>query len=605
VSSRPSFFAELRRRNVLRAGVLYAGAAWAFGQGLSQFSPALGLPDWTTRWFLIACAIGFPFWIAFAWFYEITPGGIKRESEIAPADSIAHLTGRKLDFWIIGILAVAVVLLLTNTFVWHKGAGLQGGTDAPTVPEDSIAVLPFVNRSADRSQDYFSDGISEDMLNLLAKVPKLKVISRSSSFSFKGKNVPLNQIAQTLGVAYILEGSVQLAGRTLRISAQLVDARRDRTVWSQSWDRDHTLGDVFKIQDEIAGAVVGQLKLKLLGKAQAIDPDAYATYLQARQLVQQSTLAGWAQAIPLLQQVLVAAPDYAPAWEQLETIYVNQALFGQRSIPEGLRLSQEAIDKELAADPDYASAYADLGYNEMVFTGDLAAAARHFERALTLDPGDAGILDNASGLAEILGRLDLAIALDKAQLARNPVSVMGYRNLGTYYFYARRPDDAIASYLTALRLSPDATSTHASLGLALLQKGDAEAALAAAQKETDEGSRMLALAVIYHALGRQEESERILAEMIAKGEKEGSYYIAEVLAYRNEAGRAFAWLDKAQQYRDPGLADIVVDPLLDNLRKDPRWLPLLRKLGKAPEQLDKIRFNVPLPAAADSARGKS
>jgi hypothetical protein len=193
---RRSLFSELRRRNVFRAAILYVGAVWAFGQGFSQFSPALGLPDWATRWFLVAAAIGFPFWILFAWFFEFTPDGLKRESEIDPAQSMTAHSSRKLDFAIIGVLSVAVVLLLTNTFVWHKGAGLGGDADNAPASDYSIAVLPFVNRSSDKEQEYFSDGISEELLNLLNKVPQLQVTARTSSFYFKGKDIKLPEIAR-------------------------------------------------------------------------------------------------------------------------------------------------------------------------------------------------------------------------------------------------------------------------------------------------------------------------------------------------------------------------------------------------------------------------
>ena len=248
------FFFELKRRNVIRAALLYLGGVWAFGQGLSQFSPAIGLPDWATRWFLVAAAVGFPFWIAFAWFYEFTPEGLKRESEIDPADSITTYTGKKLDRWIIAIMGVAIVLLLTNTFVWHKGAGLSADADNMPIPEHSIAVLPFVNMSSDKEQEYFSDGISEDLLNLLAKIPELQVTARTSAFSFKGKDAAQRDIAHQLHVAHLFVGSVRKIGNAVRISAQLVDAATDTQRWSQTWDR--KLDDVFAIQDEIAATVV-------------------------------------------------------------------------------------------------------------------------------------------------------------------------------------------------------------------------------------------------------------------------------------------------------------------------------------------------------------
>lgn len=591
-------FAELARRNVLRAGALYLGAVWALAQGIAQLGPAIGLSDEVTRWFLIAAVIGFPFFLAFAWFYEFTPDGLMRESEIAPEQSVKAHTGRKLDFAIIGVLAVAVVLLLTDRLMLRHAVN---ETAAAVVPEASIAVLPFVNRSADKGQDYFADGISEDMLNLLAKVPKLKVISRSSSFSFKGKDVPLKEIAATLGVAYILEGSVQRADNTLRISAQLVDARHDQNVWAQRWDR--PLEDVFKIQDEVAAAVVGQLKLKLLGKAQAIDPEAYAGYLQARQLIQQGSRAGYAQAIPLLQQVLAKVPGYAPAWDMLAMTYMNQAASGSRPVDEGARLAREAINQALAAEPDYAPIYARLGWLELAFGNELAASTLHFERALALDPGDPGILRNAASLASSLGRLNQAIALNKASLALDPVSATLYYNLANDYYSARHPDEAITNYRTALRLSPGYSSAQAHLALALLQRGDASAALDAVQKEPEEAWRMIALPIVYHALKRTVDADAALAELISKYAKEAPYNIAYVWADRGDADQAFAWLDKAQEYQDPGLSGIAGIPLFDSLKKDPRWLPLLRKLGYAPEQLAKIQFKITLPdsAATDAA----
>jgi TolB-like protein/tetratricopeptide (TPR) repeat protein len=580
-----SLFAELRRRNVIRAAILYIGAVWALAQGISQLGPSVGAPEWTTRWFLVAAAIGFPFWIAFAWFFEFTPEGLKLESEIDPKDSITAHTGKKLDRWIFAIMGLAIVLLLADRFVPRHSVG--------AVPEHSVAVMPFLDLSEAKDQEFLSDGISEDVLNLLARVPKLRVISRSSSFSFKRKDVPLPQIAQMLGVAYILEGSVRRAGKTLRISAQLVDARSDQNVWSGAFDRQ--MDDVFAIQDEIAGAVVGQLKLKLLGKARAIDPSAYEVYLQARQLARQGSRESIEHAIVLFKQVLAKAPGYAPAWGQLTSIYANQANDGSRPVQEALSLAREAANQALAADPDYAPVHSQLGWIEMTFTGDLSAAARHMERALALDSSSEAVVGNAAGLALTLGRLDLAIALNKAALVLDPLDGTVHINLGFIDLAAHRWDDAIASFRTGLHLSPGYVNARASLGIALLQKGDAAAALVEVQKEPEEAYRKIALAIVYYGLGRKVEADATLAELIGKYEKDGPYNIAAVLAYRNEADRAFEWLDKAHAHSDPGLAQIAIEPLFANLHNDPRWLPFLRKVGKDPETLAKIEFKVALP----------
>jgi TolB-like protein len=306
-----NFFAELKRRNVIRAAILYVGAVWALAQGISQLGPSVSAPEWATRWFLVAAVIGFPFALVLSWFYEFTPEGLKRESEIAPGESITHRTGRKLDVAIIGVLTVAVVLLLTDRLVLRHG--VNETTSAP-IPEKSIAVLPFVNMSEDKANEYFSDGISEELLNLLAKIPQLQVTARTSSFAFKGKETSIPEIARTLHVAHVLEGSVRKAGNSVRITAQLIKAGTDTHLWSQTYDR--KLDDIFAIQDEIAADVVKQLKVTLLGaapKARTTDPEAYALYLQAVQLGRQFTAEAFQQSDALYRKVLAIDPRYVPA----------------------------------------------------------------------------------------------------------------------------------------------------------------------------------------------------------------------------------------------------------------------------------------------------
>ena len=594
-------FKELKRRNVLRAGVLYAGAVWALGQGLSQFSPALGLPDWVTRWFLVAAAIGFPFWIAFAWFYEFTPSGLKRESEIDPADSIAHHTGRKLNYWIFGVMAVAIVLLLTNTFVLRHGVNEQAAIVAPA---NSIAVLPFTNESSDRQQDYFADGIAEDLLNLLTEVRPLRVAARTSSFAFKGKDLGIAEIAAKLHVANVLEGSVRKAGDEMRITAQLVRASDGYQVWSQSYDR--KLDDIFAIQDSIAADVVKNLKIKLLGALPTVrptNPQAYALYLQARQLGRQFTADAWKSSNALYRQALAIDPHYVPAWHGVGSNFANMAIFGVVPNAQGLRQAREAAEKAQAIDPDYAPAPALLGGIAMV-QSDLPGAARHLQRALALDPTELGVLGTSANLLLNLGRVSSAIAVNEYIVARDPVNPVLLFNLGGNYVMAGRYDEAIAKFRTGLSLSPGYSAAHLVLGEALLLKGDAEAALAQMQQEKIEVLRLFGSALAYHALGQKAQSDAALAILIAKHTRDSPYLIAEVYAFRGETDLAFAWLDKAAQYADPVLSQgTQVDPLLDKLHADPRWLPFLRKLGYAPEQLAKIEFTVTVPGAAGANSG--
>ena len=588
-----SLFSELKRRNVIRATVLYLGTVWALTQGIAQLAPVVGAPDWVARWFLVACAIGIPFWIAFAWFYEFTPKGLKRESEIDPADSTAHRSGRKLDSAIIAVLAVAIVLLLTDRFVLRHGVNEQVAFPAS---DRSIAVLSFVNRSPDKDQEYFSDGISEELLNLLAKIPQLRVTARTSSFAFKGQKIGIPEIARRLHVAHILEGSVQKAGNRVRITAQLVDAGSDQQLWSQTWDRQ--LDDIFKVQDEIARDVVKELKVRLLGAAPTVrttDTQAYAFHLQAKALGRQLTPEALAKSDELYRRVLAIDPGYAPAWGGLADNFLNKATIGVLSNREGLARAREADEKALSIDRDYAPARAGLGFIALYGDNDLAGAARHFERALALDPTSLDVLVNAANLLRNLGRADQALALEEAIVSRDPVDVRWLYVLGYSQRCTGRYDAAIASYRTLLSLNPGHGGAHYQLGVALLLKGDTKAALAEIERETSDPWRMVGLPMAYHALGREADSDQALAALIARWEKDAPYNISYVQAYRGDADKAFEWLGKAVEYHDPGLGEIVGENLFAKIHADPRWLPFLRKLGKAPEQLARIDFKVPFP----------
>ena len=397
-------------------------------------------------------------------------------------------------------------------------------------------------------------------------------------------------------MAHVLEGSVRKAGNSVRITAQLIKAGTDTHLWSQTYDR--KLDDIFAIQDEIAADVVKQLKVTLLGaapKARTTDPEAYALYLQAVQLGRQTTAEAFQQSDALYRKVLAIDPRYAPAWDGLARNFINEA--GQGLLPnkEGYAQAREAAMKALAIDPDYAPAHARLGYIAMYGDNDLAGAAQHFERALALDPADLNVLGNSATLLASLGRLDEALALDEALVRRDPVNVTALFNLGYHQRMAGRFDAAIASYRTVLSLAPGRGGAHAQLGDALLLKGDAQGALAEIEQETSELWKMIGLPMAYHALGRKADSDAALAALIAKYEKDAPYNIAYVYAFRGEADKAFAWLDKAVEYGDPGLSEIVTENLFDKIHGDPRWLPFLRKIGKAPEQLAKIEFKVTLP----------
>jgi Tfp pilus assembly protein PilF len=389
---------------------------------------------------------------------------------------------------------------------------------------------------------------------------------------------------------------VRKAGNQVRITAQLIDARSDTHLWSQTYDR--PMNDIFAVQDEIAAAVVEQLKLKLLGappKAQTTEPEAFALLMQARHFVRQGTDEGMEQALASYRQVLSIDPGYAAAWAGLAHMYLLQAQGDGPRRNEAYVLAREAVGKALALDPDCADAHRVLGNMTLAERHDLAMAARHFTRALALDPASSDILRNAAFLARNLGRYEEAIAIGKYAIARDPVSSLAHVTLGLVYEGAGYYDVAIESMRTALRLSPGRAGVHAEIGYSLLLKGEKEVALAEMKLEPDESSRLCGLAIAQYALGQRAESDAALRELTDKHGQDDPYGIAWVYAFRGEADPAFEWLEKTIQSRAPGLFGMVGNRLLDNLHDDPRWLPFLRKVGMAPEQLKAIQFDVTLP----------
>ncbi len=600
-----SLFTELKRRNVLRIGAAYLVGAWLIVQVAGTVLPMFEAPAWLPRTIVIVLVICFVPALIFAWVFEITPAGLKRESDVDRSQSLAPHTGKTLDRIIMVVLALALGYFAFDKFVLSESrevtiaeeAHQAGRTEAlvGTYGEKSIAVLPFIDMSADKDQEYMSDGIAEELLNLLAKIPELRVISRSSAFSYKGKDIKLSDVARELNVAHILEGSVRKAGNQVRITAQLIEARSDTHLWSETYDR--TLDDIFAIQDEIAAKVVEQLKITLLGEAPKVvhtDPEAYALFLQARYLSLQFTSEGFEQSNALYQQALAIDPNYAAAWAGMARNCINQAGNGLRPIDEGYPLAREMLQKALAIDPDYAPAHARLGWIAMSYDNDLATAARHMERALALEPTNLDIIGNAANLLVSLGRLDEAISLQQYVTAQDPVNPFGHANLGYFHSLAGHWELAIASNRTSLRLSPGSIGDHYGIGVSLLFTGKAEAALEEMRQEPSEPFRLAGLAMAHHALGQTIESDAALEQLIAKYAVEWAYRIATVMAYRNEFDQVFDTLAKAAEYNSSN-PDIPFDNLLANVHADPRWLPFLESIGKSPAQLDAIKFRVTLP----------
>ncbi len=478
-------------------------------------------------------------------------------------------------------------------------SGITETGPAVSAERHSIAVLPFADMSPDRSQEYFADGISEELLNLLTRIPELRVTARTSSFSYKGKDVGIPEIARQLRVAHVLEGSVRKSGDRVRIGAQLVRAVGGFHVWSQTWDR--KLDDIFTIQDEIAADVVKQLRISMLGDTpttRKTDPEAYALYLRSIQLARQTVKDGFEKSDALLRRVLEIDPEYAPAWATLATNFGNKAVAGLMPPEEGFARAREANTEALRIDPQYAPAYAGLAFDAMYGEGDFAAAAQYLERATTLDPANPRALGNAATLLNLLGRCDEAVTLWEAITVRDAVNVSSLFNQGTSQLNAGRLDDAIASYRIVLSLSPGNGVAHYQIGVARLLGGDAHGALTEFDQEAVEVFRMIGLPMAYHALGRKAESDAALSRLVTAHRKDAAYNIAGVHAFRNEPDLAFEWLETER--RNAGtFAEIVSDPLFASLHVDPRWVPFLREVGKAPEQLAEIPFVVAAPGEPD------
>jgi len=580
-----NLWSRLRRRKVVQLGIAYAAGAWGFLQGLAYVSSLLEWPAQLQKLTGLALLIGLPVVLVLAWFH-----GDRGHRRVTRTE-LAILT---------------LLFLLGGGLFWryqHVSETARVATPpAPIAPaavltnDKSIAVLPFVNMSSDPEQEYFSDGLSEELLNLLAQVPQLRVIARTSSFSFKGKEADIAEIARRLNVTHVLEGSVRKSGDTLRITAQLIRTADSSHLWSRTYDRPVT--DVFAVQDEIAAAVVNELKIKLLNaapKAKTTDPKAYALFLQAREIGRQFTEAGFEQSNSLYQQSLALDPGYAPAWEGLASNYCNQAFSGLRPIDEAIKLAREATNKALALEPTSALAYSRLSWIASSYDLDMSTAAQHLQHALALDPANADILTEAGYLARRLGRLDQAIAIGEHQITLDPINPYGHEVMAYSYRFAGRLDDAIATLRTLLSLSPDYLAGHEGIGELLLQKGDASGALSEIQLEVLNGMRLAGLSMAHHALGQKAESDAALAELIEKYGSGYSFNIAYVLAFRGEADRSFEWLNKAVEYHDLYLSAVAVHPMFANLHSDPRWLPFLRRIGMAPERLAAIKFDVTLP----------
>jgi adenylate cyclase len=488
-------------------------------------------------------------------------------------------------------LGVAIAVLVVGLGAWlvaHRGvpASAPAVSGAAVLPESagahpSIAVLPFADESEKRDQGYFSDGLSDELIELLAKIPGLRVPARTSSFYFKGRQTTLEDVGRLLNVANVLEGSVRKSGNAVRISAEVIRVSDDTRLWSATYDR--TLDDVFKVQDDIAGSVVSALKVVVLGQpkeraAPTRNSDAYLHFLRAMEAERSGDAAVAHTAIAELQQAVALDPSFAQAWTQLGSAYQSAfAGSGLGTFPVVRREALDALQRSLALDPDAADTHVELARLYYGIDLDSAAARPELQRALQIDPKNVGALWLEGYTADSEGRFDESIAMHRRALEIDPLALDNYRQLGNAYYRAGRLEEGVAVLQEALKRFPSATTVHYRLALILLAQHKPDAALAEFALEQANVFRLLGMPIALDRLGRHEEADRLLAQALADttAPSGAAYQIAIVYAARGDANRTFEWLGRAYRQRDAGMLWMKFDPLLQPWRNDPRFHALL------------------------------
>lgn len=594
-----SLFNELKRRSVFRVAIGYVGVSWLVIQVIETLLGIFGFNEAIAQNAVIILAIGFVPTIIFAWLFELTPEGLKRDVDVDRRAPGKRKLDRLLDRIVIAVLGVAVLFFAVDRFYFDPIRDEQMVAKAikGSYGTKSIAVLPFVNMSSDPEQEYFSDGISEELLNLLAQVQDLRVISRSSAFSFKGEEIEMSEIAHRLDVAHVLEGSVRKAGNRIRITAQLIEARTDTHLWSQTYDRE--LEDIFDIQDEVAGLVVAALKAELLGDmptARRTDPLAHALTLQGWHIGRNgSSPEETARAITLLEEALLIDPTYIPAHFHLGTLLYWEASFATPFDPVAFEAISHRIDEHderaFAVSPNDAKVLASIGWRNFEFDKDFQKAADSFEKAMRFGAGDEEVLRFASGFARRIGRFDLGLRLKKLAGERDPMCI-SCTNYWINYLEAGRYAEAIEA---RLEYTGDRVSVQ-SLVLASLLNGDPDGALDYIESGPLNSQNLHAMrAMALHDLGRNDEARRALDKQVEEWSDDAPESVAMAMAWMGDKDTAFALLRERYWPHMYGFHREVFNPVWASLHDDPRWTELREKSGYTEDAFAAIEFNPVLP----------
>jgi TolB-like protein/tetratricopeptide (TPR) repeat protein len=585
---------------VLRAVAAYGVVAFAIVEITHPLTVALHLPEWTLTLVVLLLGLGFPVMAVVAWITSGSPdahGDVAADAKPLPAPPDgAQGPTRRLPLRVALLLVGVGLVVAAPGIVYFLVLRDRGGAGSARVAEErSIAVLPFADLSPGRDQEYFADGIAEEILNALAHVDGLRVSGRTSSFSYKSKPATIAEIGRELKVATVLEGSVRKEGNRVRITAQMIDVERGGHIWSDSYDRELT--GIFAVQDDIARAVVDALKVKLLPGGGTVvkahrktSPEAYNEYLLARHFFDLGTADGMSRAVVALEKAIALDPDYAPAWAWLSVSILNSAVYlsqggAPAAVDEAARRATAAAEKAVALAPDLAECWSARAWMRTSIAWDWAGARSDFQRALALNARDPNILVRQSHLLAVTGNLPEAIAFARKAIEIDPLYAWAWFFLANFQNGSNQPELARDAATRALEIAPEHIYATKTLGDAQLVLGQPGAALATYQRDKVEAIRLTGTALALNDLGDDVQARKALDELRGKFADSEAYEIARVYAWRGDRDGAFDWLERAYAQRGGSgvsrllLRDVKHDPLLRKIRGDPRYATLLERMN--------------------------
>jgi TolB-like protein len=579
-----NFFAELKRRNVYKVAVAYAVVGWLLVQITTQVFPIFEIPNWALRLIVLAIIIGFPIALVLAWAFELTPEGIKRTEDV----DLSQMR-KKSHAWIY-IVVVGAIVSIGLFFLGRYTVGnkttprLSEVATASSTPQKSIAVMPLLNESGDPADEYFSDGLSEELIAALGQVRNLKVIGRSSSFRFKDRKEEPKTIGEKLGVSTLLEGTVRKQGNKVRIVAELINAADGTELWSRIFDRE--LKDIFAVQSEIAQAVAASLELTLLGNkdkaatnASTQNVEAHNVYLQGHFYFLRRNVEDYRKAIGFFDEAIRIDPDYALAYAERAEAWTFIGDLNPEHKKDAWAAAKTDAEKAVAVGPNLAEAHAALGWVRFFSEWKFAEGLAELKRARELAPANATANDLLARVLIYVDQLEEAEKLARQAIELDPLAYLARGNLARILLAEGKLDEADSEARKSAELQPTGAGNHRWQVVVAVLRGDGETALREAQLEPNEGYRRFELALAHYARGDRAAADAALADMVANDRNLLAYQIAEVYAWRGETDKAFEWLQISYDNHDTGLLSLLIDPLMRGLRSDPRYKIMVEKVG--------------------------